>query len=111
MSDAEFSPWKARFDKVIERMQTSGEMEIDRVLVRVNPPDIHTFIAEVVRRAANGSIKAVYRVWSADQTRVMGEFPYDRIVPAAVLDDATGEMVPVSSTKMFLSSGLKDSLQ
>lgn len=103
-SGTEFSPWKMRFDRVIDRMRISGEIEIDRVLVGVNPPDVHAFISEVVRRAGDGTIKAVYRVWSADPTRVMGEFPYNHIVPSEVLDDVTGEMVPVTSTKLFLSA-------
>jgi hypothetical protein len=100
----EFSPWKTRFDRVIDRMRISGEIEIDRVLVRVNPPNIHAFISEVVRRAGYGTIKAVYRVWSDDPTRVMGEFPYNQIVPTAVLDDVSGETVPVTSTKLYLSA-------
>jgi hypothetical protein len=102
--DTEFSPWKTRFDRVVDRMRISGEMEIDRVLARVNPPDVHAFISEVFRRAGDGSIKAVYRVWSDDPTRVMGEFPYNQIVPIAVLDDVTGDTVPVTSTKLFLSN-------
>jgi hypothetical protein len=103
MSDAEFSPWKGRFDSVVERMKQGGEWEIDRVIARVDTPDNASFIAEMAARIEKGALVASYRVWSADGSRVLLESPYDRILPASVYDPLASGLVSFGWKNVTLS--------
>lgn len=95
------APWKERFTRLLERLPEGQEIELERLVVRVDPPSPRAMADEIVRRAAQGSLHAVYRVFSPETRIPLRDYPYDTVVPRVIEieDDTTGETVRVDMNR------------
>ena len=93
------SPWKRRFELLLDRLPVGEEIEAERLVVRVNPPSFDAMAAEIVKRASAGSLSAVYRVFSPTTRIPLRDFNFDVVVPSKIEDDWAGETVDVDFSR------------
>lgn len=93
------APWKTRFNSLLDRLPEGQEIEIDRLVVRVNPPSVSAMSDEIVRRAIQGSLLAVYRVFSPETRIPLRDFSLDVRLPTEIEDDTVGETVKLDMRK------------
>lgn len=89
------APWKHRVTQVLQRLPAGSAIEAEMLAVHVKPPSFREFSEEVVRRAIEGRLSLVFRVFSPETRIVLKDVPLGEAIPTEIEDDTTGETVRI----------------
>jgi hypothetical protein len=85
--------WQDRLTSILDTLPEGAEIELDHLVVRVEPTSVGALTDEVIDRASKGRLTAVYRISSPRTSLPLCDLPFDAILPREIEDDWTGETV------------------
>ncbi len=100
-NDASPSPsdWQDRLSNLLKSLQTGQEIELQRIMVKVNPPSVEDLTEEIKKRVAQGSVQAIHRIYSPDTRIPLIDLSFDTTIPAEYEDECVGETVKLDLSR------------
>lgn len=93
------SEWQDRLGKLLKSLPAGQEIELQRIMVVVNPPSVEDLIEEIKNRVAQGSAQAVHRLYSPKTRIPLADLSLDAAIPAEFEDDWVGETVKIDLSR------------
>jgi hypothetical protein len=87
--------WQGRLSKLVNSLANGDEIELSRIMVKVNPPSVEDLTEEIKKMVIHGSACAVHRIYSPTTRIPLVDYLIDIAIPAEFEDEWGGETVKI----------------